>query len=86
MYWIDWLVHRVHWEGTALPGQPGAVCLIQGRAGDVNAFLTELTAGTHRQPETGELGGLWSEAQKAQIEKWRKSSERRARRRNEDNE
>jgi predicted RNA-binding Zn-ribbon protein involved in translation (DUF1610 family) len=81
MHWIDWLVHRVHWEGTALPGQPGAVCLIQGRAADVNAFLADLTAGTHRQPDAKNLGGLWSQAQKVQIEKWRRASERRAHKR-----
>ena len=77
MYWIDWLIHRCHWEGTALPGQPGAVCLIRGRASDVNAFLDNLSAGTHRSPGDDHLGSLWSPEQQAQIRKWRKASERR---------
>ena len=76
VYWIDWLIHRVHWEGTALPGQPGAVCLIRGRAHDVNEFLDQLTAGTHRENKV-ELSNLWSEEQKTQIFKWKKSAERR---------
>lgn len=83
MYWIDWLIHRVHWEGTALPGQPGAVCLIRGRASDVNEFLDELTAGTHRKPST-ELSDLWSEEKKAQILNWRKASDKRRRNRKND--
>lgn len=80
MYWIDWLIHRCHWEGTALPGQPGAVCLIQGRASDVNEFLTNLSAGAHKLGIVGDLGKYWSEEQKEQIRKWRKASERRRRR------
>jgi hypothetical protein len=79
MYWIDWLIHRCHWEGTAMPGQPGAVCLIQGRAQDVNAFLASLTAGTHRPENFGDLGPYWSEAQKEQINRWRKAADRRRR-------
>lgn len=31
-------------KGAALPGQPGAVCLIHGRAQDVNEFLDRLSA------------------------------------------
>ena len=81
MYWIDWLVHRCHWEGTALPGQPGAVCLIQGRASDVNEFLSALTAGTHRSKSTGDLTRHWSPAKKEQIIKWRAASDRRKRKR-----
>jgi len=71
-YWIDWLIHRVHWEGTALPGQPGATCLIQGRAQEVHAFLDALSAGTHRQSEPGNLKGLWSDEELERLEKWRK--------------
>ncbi len=86
MYWIDWLIHRCHWEGTALPGQPGAVCLIRGRASDVNEFLAKLSAGTHRNKDAGGFGQLWSEAQKEQVRRWRKASERRkARRENKQN-
>jgi len=81
MYWIDWLIHRCHWEGTALPGQPGAVCLIRGRAQDVNEFLDHLSAGTHRTGRTDDLGKYWSVEQKEQIKKWRKASERRRRKR-----
>jgi len=77
MYWIDWLIHRCHWEGTALPGQPGATSLIQGRAQDVNAFLTALTAGTHKPQSVDDLGQYWTTAQKEQILKWRKAADRR---------
>lgn len=81
MYWIDWLIHRFHWEGTALPGQPGAVCLIRGRAQDVNAFLESLSAGTLRSGRVDDLAELWSGKQKERIHKWRAASERRARKR-----
>lgn len=81
MYWIDWLVHRCHWEGTALPGQPGAVCLIRGRAHDVNELLASLTAGTHRAGRADDLGRYWSAEESAQIRKWRQAAERRASRR-----
>ena len=74
---IDWLIHRFHWEGTAIQGQPGATCLIQGRAGEVNAFLDALTAGRHRRQEIDDPSQYWSEAQLAQTAKWRRRSERR---------
>lgn len=80
VYWIDWLIHRVHWEGTALPGQSGAVCLIRGRATDVNEFLDQLTAGTYR-PNRVELSNLWSEEQKAQVLQWRKAADKRSEKR-----
>jgi hypothetical protein len=72
------LIHRCHWEGTALPGQPGATSLIRGRAQDVNKFLDALSAGIHRLDGVGDLGQYWSLAQKEQIVKWRKASDRRA--------
>lgn len=81
MYWIDWLIHRCHWEGTTLPGQPGAVCLIRGRAQDVNDFLADLSAGTHRTDRAGDLGEFWSAEQKEESQRWLKASERRARKR-----
>lgn len=85
MYWIDWLIHRCHWEGTALPGQPGATSLIQGRAQDVNAFLDHLSAGTYQPKMIGDLRQYWSPVQKEQIWKWRQTSERRKSRRNSTN-
>lgn len=30
MHWIDWLIHRAHWQGTAHLGQPGATSFIEG--------------------------------------------------------
>jgi len=84
MYWIDWLIHRCHWEGTALPGQPGAVCLIQGRAQDVNEFLDDLSAGTHRSKRVADFEKYWSEEQKEQIEKWRKAAEHRKQKKSEE--
>ena len=81
MFWIDWLIHRCHWEGTALPGQPGATSLIQGRAQDVNAFLDALSAGTHKSQRSEELGQLWNAIQKEQIRKWRKAAYRRKQKR-----
>jgi hypothetical protein len=76
-YWIDWLIHRLHWEGTALPGQPGATCLIRGRAQEVHAFLDNLSAGTHRAAEPGDLRGLWREEELERLENWRKRAEKR---------
>ncbi len=78
MYWIDWLIHRCHWEGTALPGQPGGVCLIRGRAHDVNEFLADLSAGTHRAGRADGLARYWSAKESAQLRAWRKAAERRA--------
>jgi len=79
MYWIDWLIHRCHWEGTALPGQPGATSLIEGRAQDVNAFLSALTADTRNPQEMGDPSQYWDAAQQEQIRKWRKAADRRKR-------
>ena len=79
MYCIDWLIHRCHWEGTALPGQPGATSLIQGRAQDVTAFLDALSAGTYKTVSAGDLGQYWSRTQKETIDKWRKAADRRKR-------
>lgn len=81
MYWIDWLIHRCHWEGTALPGQPGAVCLVQGRAQDVNEFLSALSAGTYRPGSAVDLDQYWTETQQEQINRWRTAAERRQRKR-----
>lgn len=77
MYWIDWLIHRCHWEGTALPGQPGATSLIRGRAQNIHTFLDALSAGTHRPVVPNDLGQYWTPEQKAQIQKWRKNADRR---------
>ena len=76
---IDWLIHRFHWEGTALRGQPGATSLIEGRAQDVNAFLSVLSSGERRDEGIGDPGRYWSEAQLEQISKWRKRAQRRGR-------
>jgi hypothetical protein len=81
MQWIDWLIHRCHWEGTALPGQAGATCLIEGRAQDVAAFLSALTAGERELPGIGDPNHYWDAAQLAQIRKWRRAAERRKRKR-----
>jgi hypothetical protein len=81
MYWIDWLIHRCHWEGTALPGQPGAASLIEGRAQDVNAFLSALTAGTWDPQGVGDPSQYWDAAQLEQICKWREAADRRQRKR-----
>lgn len=80
MFCIDWLIHRCHWEDTALPGQPGAASLIEGRAQDVNAFLSALSSGNRETPGIGDPRQYWSTAQMEQIAKWRKQSERRKRR------
>jgi hypothetical protein len=81
MYWIDWLIHRFHWEGTALPGQAGATCLIEGRDHDVNAFLSALSARSREPPGIGDPSQYWSAEEMAQIGKWRKASDRRRRKR-----
>ena len=79
LFWIDWLIHRFHWEGTALRGQPGATCLIQGRAQDVNAFLSALSAGVRPAGEVEDPERYWSKAQLEQITRWRKRAQRRGR-------
>lgn len=86
MYWIDWLIHRVHWEGTSLPGQPGAVCLVQGRAQDVNAFLAALSADTHRTADPADFARFWSPAEQQRLKKWHHAAKRRAARRRQDDE
>ena len=77
MFWIDWLIHRCHWEGTALPGQPGASTLIQGRAQDVNEFLSNLSAGSRDIPGIDDPSRYWSSSQMEQIQKWHKAADRR---------
>lgn len=73
---IDWLLHRVHWEGTALPGQRAAVCLIEGRSSQVNDFLEALTQGRHRQALADDRG-YWTEEERQQIATWRRRAEAR---------
>lgn len=79
LFRIDWLIHRFHWEGTALRGQPGATSLIQGRAQDVNAFLTALSSGARHDEGIGDPRRYWSEAQLEQTSRWRKRAQRRGR-------
>ena len=81
MYWIDWLIHRCHWDGTALPGQLGATSLIIGRMHDVSAFLSTLTAGNQNSQAIGDLSQLWDAAQLTRIKKWRNAADRRSRKR-----
>lgn len=73
---IDWIVHRFHWEGTSLPGQHAAVCLIEGRSSEVNAFLDALTAGRPRQ-ELADGASYWSPQERAQVDTWRRRAERK---------
>jgi hypothetical protein len=60
MFSIDWLIHRCHWEATALPGQLEAVCLIEGRAQDVNSFLAALSLGDQETPGIDVPRYYWS--------------------------
>lgn len=73
---IDWLIHRFHWEGSAIRGQPAAATLIRGRAREVNAFLRELTA-SRRPPGIGDPARYWSEAELRQLAVWKKRAARR---------
>lgn len=77
MLCVDWLIHRFHWEGTALRGQPGAVCLIEGRASDVNAFLSALSSGIRQDDGVGDPRRYWTEDELAQIVKWSTRAEHR---------
>jgi predicted Rossmann fold nucleotide-binding protein DprA/Smf involved in DNA uptake len=77
VFWIDWLIHRCHWEGTAQRGQAGAASLIEGRAQDVHAFLSSLSSGTQQTPGVGDPLRYWSPAQMEQSLKWVKQAERR---------
>ena len=74
---IDWLIHRVHWEGTSLPGQPGANTLISGRATEVNAFLHQLSAGEYLTRRLTDPSSYWTGDQLRQVSKWRGRMERR---------
>jgi len=76
---IDWLIHRFHWEGTALKGQAGATSLIEGRVQDVNEFLSALSAGFREDEGIDDPHRYWSEAQMEQSVKWRKQADRRRR-------
>jgi len=83
-YWIDWLIHRAHWQGTAHHGQPGATSFIEGRAHHVNAFLSALTQGTHRDPDTDTSTQYWTEAMLARARKWRDAADKRRRKKEEE--
>jgi hypothetical protein len=62
MLLIDRLLHGFHWyykDNT--PTRPVAINLIEGRLGDVLAFLADLTYGEHSTPGTVERFDLWDE-------------------------
>ena len=81
MLLIDWLIHRFHWEGQAGSlGQAGAVCLIEGRAHDVNAFLDALTLGEPNDPGLAESHRSWRTAQHLREAAFRSKVEQRRRR------
>lgn len=62
MLLIDRLLHGFHWyykDGT--PTRPVAINLIEGRLGDVIAFLEGLTYGERSTPGTREHFALWDQ-------------------------
>ena len=62
MLLIDGLLHGFHWyykDNT--PTRPVAINLIEGRLGDVIAFLDSLTYGEHSTPGTKENRDVWNE-------------------------
>jgi hypothetical protein len=66
MLLIDRLLHGFHWyykDGT--PTRPVAINLIEGRLGDVIAFLEDLTYGDRSTPGTHERFALWNERAEA---------------------
>lgn len=59
---IDRLLHGFHWYyKTNTPTRPVAVNLIEGRLGDVVAFLERLTYGDHGTPGVRENYAQWDE-------------------------
>lgn len=76
MLLIDWLIHRFHWEGKEdLPGRPGAVGLIGGTAGEVNAFLDALTLGEHNDMSLRESQQSWRDGLQWRAAEWRQKKE-----------
>jgi hypothetical protein len=62
MLLIDRLLHGFHWYyKDNSPTRPVAVNLIEGRLGDVIAFLDSLTYGEHSTPGTKENCDVWNE-------------------------
>ena len=56
---IDQLVHGFHWSLEHDPTRPVAVNLIQGRLGEVIAFLDSLSYGEESTPGTKEQREEW---------------------------
>lgn len=62
MLLIDRLLHGFHWYyKDDTPTRPVAINLIEGRLGDVIAFLEDLTYGERSTPGTRECFALWDE-------------------------
>ena len=59
MVLIDQLIHGFHWSLTHDPTRPVAVNLIQGRLGEVIAFLDSLSYGEASTPGTKEQREEW---------------------------
>jgi hypothetical protein len=60
MLLIDRLIHGFHWYyKTSAPTRPVAVNLIEGRLGDVVAFLDRLSCGEKSTPGTRETLAEW---------------------------
>jgi hypothetical protein len=75
MLLIDRLLHGFHWyykDNT--PTRPVAINLVEGRLGDVIAFLEDLTYGEHSTPATRETYATWDE--RAEVARgWRRKGE-----------
>ncbi len=62
MMLIDRLLHGYHWYyKDDTPTRPVAINLIEGRLGDVIAFLEDLTYSPHSTPGTRETYATWNE-------------------------
>jgi hypothetical protein len=82
MLLIDRLIHGFHWYyKTNGPTRPVAVNLIEGRLGDVVAFLERLSYGEKSTPGTREVLAQWNESIEANRDWYpsrRKAPDRRA--------
>jgi ribosomal protein L37AE/L43A len=70
MLLIDRLVHSFHWSADTGPRRPSAVNLIEGKMGEVIAFLDQLSYGKGSTPGTKRQRAAWRKSMSDALERW----------------
>ncbi len=70
MVLLDQLLHSFHWNAATGPRRPSAVNLIEGKLGEVIAFLDQLSYGEGSTPGTRERRAAWRKSMSDALEGW----------------